>query len=218
MLVELDATGGDVDDEEEYYIAAAREAQAAAAATKREAARKFGKTLGKMNSPTYGLEWETARELVKVLGVSTIDDVRFLFPHSNREVTHCRQLDLPVTVGGVVVIRNLGTALQNFQYQRNLPEVMMMAKQILEDVPDEERSLFQKLAKENCFDHASCTIEDCDASRMWDGLPAELRNMSDEDWDGWAAGENKSVADFKAVLRHAASLNLDDGEEDEEED
>jgi hypothetical protein len=153
-----------------------------------------------------------------VLGVSTIDDVRFLFPHSNREVTHCRQLDLPVTVGGVVVLRNLGTALHNFQYHRNLPEVMMMAKQILEDVPDEERSLFQKLAKENCFDHASCTIEDCDASLMWDGLPAALRHMSDEEWDGWAAGQKKSVADFKAVLRHAASLNLDDDEEDEEED
>jgi hypothetical protein len=53
---------------------------------------------------------------------------------------------------------------------------------------------------------------------MWDGLPAQLRNMSDEDWDGWAAGEKKSVADFKAVLRHAASLNLDDDEEDEEEE
>ena len=120
MLVELDATGGDVDDEEEYYIAAAREAQAAAAATKREAARKFGKTLGKMNSPTYGLEWETARELVKVLGVSRIDDVRFLFPHSNREVTRCAQLDLPVTVGGVVVLHNLGTALHNFQQYHRL--------------------------------------------------------------------------------------------------
>ena len=116
------------------------------------------------------------------------------------------------------MLRDLGTALRGFQYHRKLPEVMMMAKQILEDVPDEERSLFQKLAKENCFDHASCTIEDCDASRMWDGLPAALRHMSDEDWDGWAAGEKKSVADFKAVLRHAASLNLDDDEEDEEED
>ena len=53
---------------------------------------------------------------------------------------------------------------------------------------------------------------------MWDGLPAALRHMSDEDWDGWAAGEEKSVADFKAVLRHAASLNPDDDEEDEEEE
>jgi hypothetical protein len=42
--------------------------------------------------------------------------------------------------------------------------------------------------------------------------------MSDEEWDGLAAGENKSVADFKAVLRHAASLNLDDDEEDEVEE
>ena len=89
-----------------------------------------GKIVGKRTSPTYGLEWETARELVKVLGVSTIDDVRFLFPHSNREVTRCRQLDLPVTVGGVVVLHNLGTALHGFQYHRKLPEVMMMAKQV----------------------------------------------------------------------------------------
>ena len=37
-------------------------------------------------------------------------------------------------------------------------------------------------------------------------------------WDGWAAGEKKSVADSKAVLRHAASLNLGDDEEDEEEE
>ena len=121
-------------------------------------------------------------------------------------------------VGGVVVLHNLGTALKNFQQHHRLREVMMMAKQILEDVPDEERSLFQKLAKEKCFDRASCTVEDCDTSRMWDGLPAALRHMSDEDWDGWAAGEKKSVADFKAVLRHAASLNPDDDEEDEEEE
>ena len=65
---------------------------------------------------------------------------------------------------------------------------------------------------------ANLGSEDCDASRMWDGLPAALRHMSDEDWDGWAAGEKKSVADFKAVLRHAASLNLDDDEEDDEEE
>jgi hypothetical protein len=67
-------------------------------------------------------------------------------------LTRCAQLNLPVTVGGVVVIRNLGTALHNFQSMKSKPsrEVMMMAKQILEDVPDEERSLFQKLAKEKC--------------------------------------------------------------------
>ena len=57
---------------------------------------------------------------------------------------------------------------------------MMMAKQILEDVPDEERSAFQKLAKEKCFDHASCNVEDCDKSRMWDGLPARLVTLSNE--------------------------------------
>jgi hypothetical protein len=77
-----------------------------------------------------------------------------------------------------------------------------------------------------------CTVEDCDASRMWDGLDADLCAMSDEEWSNMADAGNHSVDEFKAELRYGAKVlreseaagmdvvgdNSEERESDEEED